>query len=49
MVGITGEPLPGAEGDTKQWTGPLPATGSYLIKVGSTRGNATYELSVSLE
>ena len=49
MVGITGTPLPGAEGDTKHWTGPMPATGTYLIKVGSTRGNATYELSVSLE
>jgi hypothetical protein len=49
MVDVTGTPLPGAEGDTSHWTGKLPATGTYLVKVGATRGNATYELSVSVE
>jgi len=49
MVGVNGKPLPGAEGDTSHWTGSLPITGTYLIKVGGTRGNATYELTVSIE
>jgi hypothetical protein len=34
--------------DTRSWRGRLPATGPYLIAVGPTRGNATYELNVSL-
>lgn len=31
------------------WRGKLPATGDYAIVVGSTRGNATYKLQVSIK
>jgi hypothetical protein len=34
--------------DARRWSGRLPATGRYLIVVGSTRGNATYRLDVSI-
>lgn len=47
--GVDRKPLPGADGDTTSWTGKLPSSGSYLIEVGGTRGNATYELNVSIE
>jgi hypothetical protein len=49
IVEVTGTALPGADGDTMTWTGQLPATGAYLIEVGGTRGNASYELTVSIE
>ena len=49
IVEVAGTALPGADGDTMKWTGQLPATGAYLIEVGGTRGNATYELTVSVE
>lgn len=50
ILEIAGEALPGAgEGDdTTRWTGVLPRTGAYLVVVGSTRGNATYRLTVSI-
>ena len=47
--GADRKPLPGAEGDTTRWTGKLPANGPYLIEIGGTRGNASYELAVSIE
>ena len=49
MVNVAGTALPGADGDTSHWTGPLPVDGTYLIEVGGTRGNATYDLTVSVE
>jgi hypothetical protein len=45
---LGGKTLPGAgEGDdVKKWSGILPDTGTYLVVVGPTRGNATYTLTV---
>jgi hypothetical protein len=34
--------------DAKGWTGKLPASGSYAIVVGATRGNASFTLEVSI-
>ena len=50
VLEVAGEALPGAgEGeDATRWTGVLPRTGAYLVVVGSTRGNATYRLAVSI-
>jgi hypothetical protein len=47
---IAGEALPGAgEGeDAARWTGVLPQSGAYLLVAGSTRGNATYRLTVEI-
>jgi hypothetical protein len=39
-----------AEGDdTTRWSGRLPKSGTYLIVVGSTRGNARYSIDVRIE
>jgi hypothetical protein len=39
-----------AEGDdTTRWNGRLPKSGTYLIVVGSTRGNARYSVDVKIE
>ncbi len=45
---LGGKTLPGAgEGDdAKKWSGILPDTGTYLVVVGPTRGNAAYTLTV---
>lgn len=50
FVDIEGQTLPGAgeEDDASKWRGRLPKSGLYLIVVGSTRGNATYELKVKV-
>lgn len=50
VLHISGDTLPGAgEGDdAAQWTGRLPGSGVYVLVVGSTRGNATYRLTVSI-
>ena len=50
ILEVAGETLPGAgEGDdATRWAGVLPRTGAYLLVVGSTRGNATYRLTVSI-
>ena len=47
---IKGETLPGAgeTDDATQWKGELPVSGKYLFVVGGTRGNATYELKVTI-
>lgn len=47
---VQGEPLPGAgpTDDATQWTGPLPASGRYLVVVGPTRGNARYTLTLKI-
>ncbi len=31
-----------------EWSGKLPANGDYLIEVGPTRGNATFDLNVEI-
>ncbi|WP_243357930.1 hypothetical protein [Fundidesulfovibrio terrae] len=45
-----GRTLPGAgeTDDAVVWKGALPATGTYRIEVGGTRGNAEYTLTVSI-
>lgn len=43
-----GQPVRGADGDTRQWTGTLSSGGQYLIVVGGTRGNASYSLHVEI-
>jgi hypothetical protein len=47
---VVGQPLPGAgeEDDATRWTGTLPKSGTYLLVVGPTRGNATYRLTVTI-
>jgi hypothetical protein len=34
--------------DAKEWSGVLAETGTYLVAVGPTRGNATYTLRVAI-
>lgn len=41
--------VPGDGNDSTRWSGRLPATGTYLIAIGSTRGNARYSMDVRLE
>jgi hypothetical protein len=38
----------GETDDARRWRGQLPESGTYLIGVGPTRGNATYELRVQI-
>jgi len=38
----------GESPDAKNWQGVLPETGDYLVEVSGTRGNATYELKISV-
>lgn len=51
LLAFKGTALPGAgEGnDATRWSGPLPATGTYIIVIGSTRGNARYSMDVKIE
>lgn len=46
FIEIEGQTLVGAgeEDDANYWRGRLPDSGMYLIAIGSTRGNAAYEL-----
>lgn len=50
LLDVEGRALPGAgEGDdTRAWSGTLPRSGAYLVVVGSSRGNASYRLAVSI-
>ncbi len=50
IIGPDGNALPGTEEgkDTNNWAVPAPSDGTYSIVVGSTRGNATYTLNVSV-
>ena len=34
--------------DARRWTGVLPQSGAYMLVVGATRGNATYQLTVEI-
>src|SRR5471032_2162104 len=51
LLEFKGRPLHGAEPgeDATRWQGRLPRTGTYLIAVGSTRGNARYSMDVKVE
>lgn len=51
LLQFTGSALShAADGDdATRWSGRLPRTGSYLIVVGSTRGNARYSMDVKIE
>ena len=51
ILEFKGKPLQGAgeTEDTTRWTGRLPRTGTYLIVVGSTRGNARYSMDIKIE
>ena len=35
--------------ETVTWSAVLPVTGDYQVIVGSTRGNATYRLEVTIQ
>jgi hypothetical protein len=48
MVDVMGQPIAGKGDGITTWAGKLPKTGQYLIVVGSTRGNASYKLMVSV-
>lgn len=50
IFGPNGTALEGAEDgeDATDWTGELPRSGDYSIKVGPTRGNATYTLEITI-
>jgi len=38
----------GEEDDATVWAGELQQSGRYLVVVGPTRGNATYEVTVTI-
>jgi len=46
-----GKALPAADNgdDATRWNGRLPRAGTYLIVIGSTRGNARYSIDVKVE
>jgi hypothetical protein len=48
IVGVKALPGAGEGEDAKEWSGVLPETGTYLVAVGPTRGNATYTLKVAI-
>jgi hypothetical protein len=50
-IRVNGRALPGAaEGeDTKAWAGRLPATGSYLLVLGTTWGGGDYRLHLGID
>jgi hypothetical protein len=48
IVGAKALPGAGEGEDAKEWSGVLPETGTYLVAVGPTRGNATYTLRVAI-
>jgi hypothetical protein len=51
IVEFAGKALPGAREseDATRWAGRLPMRGTYLIVVGSTRGNAGFSMDVKIE
>jgi hypothetical protein len=50
-IRVNGHAMPGAlEGeDVKAWAGRLPATGSYLLVLGTTWGGGKYRLRIGIE
>jgi hypothetical protein len=51
LLQFTGKALPRADDgdDATRWSGRLPRTGTYLVVIGSTRGNARYSMDVKIE
>jgi hypothetical protein len=51
VLEFRGAALPGAgeTDDATRWSGRLPRTGTYLIAVGGTRGNARYSMDIRIE
>jgi hypothetical protein len=52
MLMFKGPPLHGAAAageDPTRWQGRLPRAGTWLLVVGSTRGNARYSMDVKVE
>jgi hypothetical protein len=51
ILTLAGKALPAADNgdDATRWSGRLPRTGTYLIAIGSTRGNARYSMDVKIE
>ena len=49
IVGAKALPGAGEGEDAKRWSGVLPNTGTYLVAVGPTYGNATYVLRVAIK
>ena len=45
---ISGQRLTAEGQDTLRWKGRLPETGSYLVVVAPTRGNASYRLTLKM-
>jgi hypothetical protein len=48
IVGAKALPGAGEGEDAKSWSSILPITGTYLVVVGPTYGNATYKLKVAI-
>ncbi|MFI5033865.1 MAG: hypothetical protein ACHQPH_24530 [Reyranellales bacterium] len=51
LLQFTGKALAHADDgdDATRWSGRLPRTGTYLIVIGSTRGDARYSMDVKIE
>ena len=49
ILEFKGKALHGDSEDTTRWHGALPASGLYVISVGSTRGSARYSMDVKIE
>lgn len=49
VLDFKGKPLTAAGADATRWSGPLPRTGTYIVAIGSTRGNARYSMDVKIE
>jgi hypothetical protein len=51
LLQFTGKALAHADDgdDATRWSGRLPRAGTYLIVIGSTRGNARYSMDVKIE
>ncbi len=49
-VTVRGTALPGAEEgkDAPAWSGRLPATGTYLLVLGTTRGGGVYRMRIEI-
>jgi hypothetical protein len=49
LLEFKGKTLHDVGADAARWSGRLPLSGTYIISVGSTRGNASYSMDVKLE
>jgi hypothetical protein len=48
IMEIQAEALPGEGDDAVRWEGILPGSGTYLLVIGPTRGNAEYRLIITI-